>query len=177
MPFHSLDGSTETTLPSLLTELKQELLSQKALIMQLQEQINNLNQTSASSPQEQSNVRELGNLDNYRDGDNRINFTKYNSDLRETSYQIRQTTRSLHGLVLLMKETGMLKKDQEETYRNIHRTITVMYQAQRAFEAFETMTRLSMATNPVGWALAGVNLAGRAAFMLGSANRQTGSGV
>jgi len=173
MPLHAMDGS-EAPLGIVLESYKQELIALKANVEQLRSQ---LEQARSVPTGEQETVTALSSMTNYKDDHGKIDMERYTRDLKDVSYQARQTTRALHGVALLMKETGMLKGEQEETYRNIQRTIHILYQAQRAYEAFDAMTRLTQATNPAMWVLTGISLVGRTAYALGSANRQTGSGV
>jgi hypothetical protein len=166
--------------------LKQDIQNNQARITALEQQIQAISgQTADSNGQGSVSVNggELGafNLANYKDASGRIDFDRYNKDVREAMYQTRQLTQALKGYAMLAKELRLLKDEQEQTYQNIMRTIRMTYQAQRALEQLQRMMDIAnagMMTNPVGFAVAAVSFGGRIAGTLAYASRTQGtSGV
>jgi len=178
LPLHNLKGES-TTLPILLADLKAELLNQKAAIMALQEQMKSLGAQETASAQERGNTAALGNLENYKDGPGRIDFTRYSTELRETMYQTRQLTMATRGYVMLARSAGILKsEDQIKAYQNLTRLIRMAYQAQRAVEQLDRLSSISMASNPVGWAMAAISAGGRLSSSISYSSRMSGgSGI
>jgi Tfp pilus assembly protein PilN len=165
--------------------MKQDLQNLQTRITLLEQQIQAITgQTTDSNGQGGASVGgETGafNLANYKDTSGRIDFDRYNHDVKEAMYQTRQLTMAMRGYVMLAREAGLLDKDQEQAYQNIMRIIRMAYQAQRAMEQLQRMMDIAQAgmmTNPLGMAMAAVSFGGRIAGTLAYASRTQGtSGV
>jgi hypothetical protein len=167
--------------------MKQDLQNLQTRTTLLEQQIQAISGQSVDSNGQGSasvgNSGETGafNLANYKDTSGRIEFERFNRDVKESMYQTRQLTMAMRGYVMLAREAGLLDKDQEQAYQNIMRIIRMAYQAQRAMEQLQRMMDIAQAgmmTNPVGMAIAAVSFGGRIAGTLAYASRTQGtSGV
>jgi hypothetical protein len=116
-------------------------------------------------------------LSNFKDTSGRIDFERFNSEIKESMYNVRQLTMALRGYVMLAKEAGLLSDDQIRAYQNLMKIIRMAYQAQRAIEAANTAFKALSTGSPIGVAMAFITVSGRVAGSLAMANRIGGTGV
>jgi hypothetical protein len=141
---------------------------------QLQELLQNLDPDGIGSTGGSAGALDLSN---FKDSSGRIDFDRFNSEVRESMYNVRQLTMALRGYVALAKEAGLLTDDQIKAYQNLMKIIRVAYQAQRAVEAANTAFKALSAGSPIGVAMGLITIGGRVAGSLAMANRVGGTGV
>jgi hypothetical protein len=155
--------------------LKQDIQNNQARITMLEEQIKNLadqlgidaKNSVAIDGQTGSNHGDgtagAFNLDNFKDSSGRIDFDRFNQEIRTTMYNVRSLTMGVRGYVALAKEAGILNEDQQKAYQNLMQLIRIAYNVQRAIDAANTTMLAFYASNPIGVAMGLITLGGRGA--------------
>jgi len=157
--------------------VKQEIIQTKLRVDNLEKTIAQMQSANTSSGTGTSEITATQAPLEYKPN-GQINVEKSSQNIKLLNHETRQLTLAVRGYVMLAKEAHILGNDQIQTYQNLMNIVRMAYQAQRAIDHLDRLMNISMASNPVGWAIAAVSFGGRLSATLAYSARTSGtSGV